>query len=249
MRSYLLALTGITLLTPTLAISGPTFDVFGVPESVVQMAEQGNSLISAENSLKKDTTKLQNVGEAGKLKKENVQEPQTVMKEKDTAPFTSQTLAKELAKKNPSVPSVEAIFKKEFYIDSKSIYADAGKAEGTSSKKTVGKNTVEQFQQQSHLTFENARAVAVKANQLTEDQDKDFEALKKDINERTSTSDIKKGISVLTYKSGAILNEIAILRNNYLEIESLNALQGTEQSTTSNPAGAVGDVVKGAVGL
>lgn len=248
MHSYLITFTSLLLMLPHIAIAGTTFDVYGIPESIVQFQEQSTALIADEESLKKDETKLENKGESGKLKKENVQEPEITLKDKDTAPFTSSALAAELKQKNPSVPKVENIFKKEFYLDAKTFYKTSDETSSKNQENTP-KNSLEQFQMQSHLTFENARAIALKANQLTEDQDKEFQALKKDLKERNSTSDLQKGIAILTYKSGAILNEIAILRNSYLEIEALNSLQGTEQAPSGGVGGSVSGMIKGAAGL
>lgn len=246
---YSIALLIVFCLFPQMTrAAGITFDTFGVPESIVQYAEQELAVISDKNSLKADEVKLQNTGESGKLQKENVKEPKTTMKDTDTAPFTSLALEAELKKKNPSIPKVEDIFKKEFYIDSKTLYQTNNQSQNIK-EQNVTKNSLEQFQMQSHLSFENARALALKALEITDTQDQEFQELRKDLSERNSTTDIKKFISILTYKSNAILNEIAILRNSYLEIKSLNALQGVEKTSIKNTSGTTRNTEKSVTGL
>ncbi len=239
MRFYFTPVLMCGLLVSSSVFAGLTVAPEIYAELIEQYIQEGTNLDALKNVEKADETQKNNAGTTESLAgtTETATPPQATLKEEDTLPFTSPELDKELKKENPSVPAVEALFKKEFYIDSESIHKNVEMEKVKATKNDAGKNTAEYMQQQSHLSFENARALAIKAGLIAEQQTSDFNELKKEMNAlknnvagRNSTAMQQRGINLIIYKSNAILNEISILRNSYLEIESLNALQGTQQT-------------------
>ncbi len=140
-------------------------------------------------------------------------------------PYAGEALRKELEKKEPSIPAVETILKQEYIYQSDTLTKD--KKSGSNDELQDG--SLEKLQYQTILTYENARALARRTLDLitkAEDDEKDLEA---DNKKRTTTGSIQKGLSSASiYRTHMMLNEIAVLRNSYIEINAINIVQGTE---------------------
>ncbi len=158
-------------------------------------------------------------------------------------PYAGPELRAELEKETPSIPAVETILKKEYVYQSETLNAEGGGLGGigglltsSSSSKSSSKSSgemeagsLEKLQFQTILTYENARALARRALDLSKKSDEDAKDIENENQSRSSTGSMQKGISSASiFRTHMVLNEIAVLRNSYIEINAINIIQGVE---------------------
>ncbi len=164
-------------------------------------------------------------------------------------PYGDEKLRAALAKKEPSIPEVESVIKETFVYQSETLNETGNvevdkKSSDTSAEAEDG--TLEKLQMQTILTYENGRALARRALDLIEKAQKDAEEIKAENDARTTTGSIQKGMqSSVMFRTQQLLNEIATLRNSYIEINAINTIQGTE---VSKSGGLVEDVLNTVTG-
>ena len=164
-------------------------------------------------------------------------------------PYGDEKLRAELAKKEPSIPEVEGILKKTFVFQSETLNEKSSIEVDKKSSEIMAETedgTLEKLQILTILTYENARALARRALDLTEKAKKDAEEIENEGNSRTTTGSIQKGMaSSVMFRVHQLLNDIAVLRNSYIEINAINTIQGTEAPKST---GLAEGVLKSATG-
>lgn len=148
-------------------------------------------------------------------------------------PYGDAKLRQALSKENPSIPEVEAVIKSTFIYNSKTLNSKNDQPVDTRSEEDVAAETqdgtLEKMQIQTFITFENARALAVRSLDLMEKSHEDRDDMETETHNRTTTGSIQKGMaSSIIFRTHMMLNEIATIRNSYIEINAINTIQGVE---------------------
>ncbi len=165
-------------------------------------------------------------------------------------PYADKKLRTALSQKDPLIPEVEGIIKGTFVYQSETLN-EKGETEVDKKTSDTGaeneSGTLEKLQMQTILTYENARALARRAIDLSGKAQQDAQEIEAENNARTTTGSMQKGIaSSVIFRTHQLLNEIAVLRNSYIEINAINAIQGMEAPKGST--GIIEGVVKAATG-
>lgn len=186
-------------------------------------------------------------------------------------PYADASLRSELSKENPSIPTVNTLIKDSLTFKSKTTekegdaYLKSGDFEvkegtlGTGNYKTKAnitvtpektennKNTLEKQQAQSIVVYANARALARRTLDLINKVEDDTQVITNEKDQKSSTGSLYKTTSAsLIFRTHMLLNEIATLRNSYIEILSIDTIQGEEAAPSATDQ--LTGMVKGVLG-
>lgn len=223
---------------------------FAFPEKIVQIVMAQLSGDDEEQKNKDDKEKIEkrdpNADDDSAKVKENKGNPES----SEFPPYADKELRTALAQKEPSIPEVESIIKGTFVYQSETLNEKGDVEVDKKTSDTVAENengSLERLQMQTILTYENARALARRAIDLSGKAQQDAQEIEEENNSRTTTGSMQKGMaSSVIFRTHQLLNEIAVLRNSYIEINAINAIQGTEAPKKSE--GIIEGVMKKATG-
>ncbi|MBE6455777.1 MAG: hypothetical protein E7014_04965 [Alphaproteobacteria bacterium] len=144
-------------------------------------------------------------------------------------PYADASLKAELSKKEPSIAEVSKIIRETltYKSDTITVGGDQSKRTKTDSAE-VTDNTLEKQQFQSIMTYEAARALARRTQDLAANLEKDFEEIDRIATSSSTTGSLHKTVSLIIFKTHQQLNEIATLRNSYFEIMAIDTILGNE---------------------
>ena len=169
-------------------------------------------------------------------------------------PYVDKRIKAELDKEEPAIPAVEALLK-DVLVYKSSTVSQKGSIEERTKGKTVEigsdneqDNTLEKQRAQALVTYDNARALARRIHDLSDVVSNDASDMESDKNSRTTTGSLYKGSASLTYKTHMLLNEIAVLRNSYLEVMAIDSVQAEEVPEKKSMIDSIKDAAKGALG-
>ncbi len=147
-------------------------------------------------------------------------------------PYGGPELREELGKKEPSIPVVEGILKKVYVYQSKTLNSESEQDVDKQSNVETGADddgTLEKLQIQTIITYENARALSRRALDLMGKAEEDAKEMEEENKQRSSTGSMHKGAATSSiFRTHMMLNEIAVLRNSYIEVSAINVIQGVE---------------------
>ena len=176
------------------------------------------------------------------------------LKQSEIPPYVDPRIKAELDKEDPSIPTVEGLLKETLVYKSKTISDKGSVDDRTKGKKVkVDKdneqdNTLEKQQAQALVSYDNGRAIARRVQDLSEVVSNDESEMETDKNSRTTTGSLYKASSSITYKTHMLLNEISVIRNSYLEVMAIDAVQAEEVPEQKSMVDTMKDVAKGALG-
>ena len=182
-------------------------------------------------------------------------------------PYAYASLRTELSKENPSIPTVNTLIKDsltfksettekegdaylkggDFEVNEKTLTTKNNIKIAPDKNESSAKNTLEKQQAQAIVVYANARALARRTLDLIDKANADAQAMANEKNQKSTTGSLYKTTAAsLIFRTHMLLNEIATLRNSYIEILSIDTIQGEEAppSTTDQLTG----MVKGMVG-
>lgn len=176
------------------------------------------------------------------------------LSQSEIPPYVDARIKAELDKDDPSIPNVEGLLKEVLVYKSKTV-SDKGSIDDRTKRKTVevGKdneqdNTLEKQQAQALVSYDNGRAIARRIQDLSEVVSNDEAEMESDTNSRTTTGSLHKASSSLTYKTHMLLNEISVIRNSYLEVMAIDAVQAEEVPEKKSVMDSMKDIATGALG-
>lgn len=189
-------------------------------------------------------------------------------------PYADASLRSELSKEKPSIPTVNTLIKDSLTFKSKTTekegdaYLKSGDfqvKEGVLGEKGTGdykikaetsvepektennKNTLEKQQAHSIVVYANARALARRTLDLINKVEDDTQVITNEKDQKSSTGSLYKTTSAsLIFRTHMLLNEIATLRNSYIEILSIDTIQGEEAAPSATDQ--LTGMVKGVLG-
>ena len=187
-------------------------------------------------------------------------------------PYADATLKAELSKENPSIPAVNAVIKESLTFKSETTekegaaYLKSGDFEVkrndsgqvaqyeikantsiTPEQTENTKNTLEKQEAQAVIVYANARALARRTLDLIDQANDDAQTMDDEKDQKSTTGSLYKTTAAsLIYRTHALLNEIATLRNSYLEILAIDTIQGEEAAPSATDK--LTGLVKGALG-
>ena len=206
-------------------------EMSAVAERVIQTVYSEMSNDNDEDSLKSSEKKREL--RDPKVDKAEVVENKGSVVSSEFPPYGDAKLRQALSKDKPSIPEVEAVVKNTFVYNSKTLNSKNDQPVDMRSGEEVAAETqdgtLEKMQIQTFITFENARALAVRTLDLTEKAQQDRRDMETETHNRSTTGSIQKGLSSsVIFRTHMTLNEIATIRNSYIEINAINTIQGVE---------------------
>lgn len=201
--------------------------------------------------MKEEKRKNQNPKADGTPK---VSENKSSVPQSEFPPYASSELQKELGKDEPGIPEVEVLVRDNLAYKSETI-EKGNLTERTAPGQTIKAdkseteaNSLEKQQAQALIVYVNSRALARRTLDKRAQAQDDSDDMKAEQDSKTSTGSAQKtAVAGVTHRTHVLLNEIAVLRNSYLELISIDAMPATEAAKDSSLTGKLGDLAKGAL--
>ncbi len=257
----LLLLLCLSFSSPALAQGYPITEHLSFIERVLQQVTDELSNFDFDDILgyKKEELDAQNPAADGNPA---VNDNASSMPVSELPPYADEKLRAELSKDKPSIPAVNTIikdtltFKSETAEKEDEVYLKSGDFD-VNAKTTSGsvkpdksestENTLEKQQMYSTMVYANARALARRTLDLIAKVEQDTQVMENEKNHKSSTGSLYKTTAAsLIYRTHMLLNELATLRNSYIEIKSIDTMQGNELLPSETDK--IKDTIKGAVG-
>lgn len=225
----------------------PTSENVAIAEKIMQTVQAAFATEEDKETTKQDKKKREQSDP--KKDKAEIKENEGSPKMSEFPPYADDKMREKLAADTPSIPEVEGVIKTTFVYDSTTL--NVRNDEGEHDLRTKDGNaetdsgTLERLQLQTIITYENARALARRTLDLMDKADQDVQDMRDEGKKRSSTGSAQKGTaSSVIFRTHQLLNEIATLRNSYIEINAINTIQGTEapKSSTGLVEGALSAV-------
>lgn len=161
-------------------------------------------------------------------------------------PYADSKLREALKKKEPSIVEVEGIVKQTLTYKSDTITTAGDQTKrNTTDTAEITDRTLEKQQFQSIMTYEAARALARRTQDLAANLEKDFEEIDRIATSSATTGSLNKTISLIIFKTHQQLNEIATLRNSYFEIIAIDTIQGNEIKEEKSTLDGIKNIASG----
>ncbi len=249
MKKQILMLLLLTFLSVQ-ARAGATFDMVSIAKSITDIVNIKTKQAADAIASVKQQLQLENEGEAADMQPQEQAASTTTIPVEESLLIASGDIAAELAKESPQVANIETILRNDYYYKNESLFKDATTTFTENAVYQPKKNSLELVQIQSHYTFELARALALKANLMAKNETEESENMLKYAYSLNNTADLRKYMSTLQYKISSLLNEISVMRNAALQIQSINNLHGyTGKFNETNENSSITDIVSDSIPL
>lgn len=255
-KILLFMITGIILSTPSTSHAMyPITEWLSFIERTLQDITDTIAKLDFQDALKMKEEKRKNQDPKANGTPQ-IQENKSSIPQSEFPPYTTPELQQALAKDEPSIPEVEVLVRDSLSYKSETIEKGTltertapGQKIKTDESDTV-LNSLERLQSQALIIYVNSRALARRTLDKRAQAETDADDMQNELDSKASTGSVQKTATTsLMYRTHELLNEIAVLRNSYLELIAIDTMPATEAvQAKKSAADRISDTVKGVLG-